>query len=185
MSNRINPMDQGLLGKISDKTGDTGTVRKVSTDVPARGPDHAPQTNTSDTVELTSSAKLLERLEKTLASLPEIDDARVEVYVGDVADCIRTQPSRHDAIVLDVDNGPHTKSTKSEGWLYTQQGLGTIRRSLRPHGVLSIWSAGPSLGFTERLIRRGFVAEEIRCRGRGAKGNQYHIWIAQRNEHHR
>jgi negative regulator of flagellin synthesis FlgM len=34
--------------------------------------------STGETVELTSSAKLLERLEKTLASLPEIDRARVE-----------------------------------------------------------------------------------------------------------
>ncbi len=84
MSNRINPMDQGLLGKISDKTGDTGTVRKVSTDAPARGPDQARQTNTGDTVELTNSAKLLERLEKTLASLPEIDDARVEAVKAQI-----------------------------------------------------------------------------------------------------
>ena len=77
-------MDQGLLGKISDKTGDTATVRKVSTDATARGPDHARQTNTDDTVELTSSAKLLERLEKTLASLPEIDDARVEAVKAQI-----------------------------------------------------------------------------------------------------
>ena len=84
MSNRINPMDQGLVGKISDKAGDTGVVRKVSTDAPANGPNHARQTNTGDTVELTSSAKLLERLEKTLASLPEIDNARVEAVKAQI-----------------------------------------------------------------------------------------------------
>ena len=77
MSNRINPMDQRLLGKIGDKIGETGTTKSINPDSPVRGADSAKKTDTGDTVELTSSAKLLERLEKTLASMPEIDSARV------------------------------------------------------------------------------------------------------------
>lgn len=80
MSNRIDQMAQGLLGKIAEnssagarKVGGTaasapGKTDNPSTDATARG----------DIVELTSSARLLERLEKTLASLPEIDRARVD-----------------------------------------------------------------------------------------------------------
>jgi negative regulator of flagellin synthesis FlgM len=77
MSNRINPMDQGLLGKIGNKTGETGTARKVDGGPSVSG-QGAPQSATSgDTVELTSKAKLLERLEKSLASVSEVDASRV------------------------------------------------------------------------------------------------------------
>jgi negative regulator of flagellin synthesis FlgM len=80
MSNRIDQMAQGLLGKIAENS--SAGARKVgSTAAPVSGkagstsPDAIAR---DDTVELTSSAKLLERLEKTLASLPEIDRARVD-----------------------------------------------------------------------------------------------------------
>ena len=70
-------MDQRLLGKIGDKIGEAGTAKTISPDLPVRGTDSAQKTGTGDTVNLTSSAQLLERLEKTLASMPEIDTARV------------------------------------------------------------------------------------------------------------
>ncbi len=85
MSNRINSVDPVLLGRIGDKTGDTGTLKKVSTDASARDQEVTRQTNTDDTVELTNNAKLLERLEKTLAALPDIDDARVEAVKAQIA----------------------------------------------------------------------------------------------------
>ena len=70
-------MDPGTLGKVGGKVEDTGANRKVqqSTD----GSRHAARSGTasSDTVELTSSAKLLERLDKTLAALPVVDSNRV------------------------------------------------------------------------------------------------------------
>ena len=77
MSNRINPMDQGLLGKIGDKIGDAGGTRKVGGDAGARGNEASRQPDAADTVELTSRARLLEQLEKTLASQPAVDGARV------------------------------------------------------------------------------------------------------------
>jgi len=71
-------MDPSALGKAGNKVDNTGAGRKVSGDSGAsQGASQAPAP-TSDTVELTSSAKLLERLEKTLASLPAVDSKRVE-----------------------------------------------------------------------------------------------------------
>lgn len=84
MSNRINPMDQGMVGKIGNKIGDTGNTKKVGTDTPARGKEPLSQPASGDTVELTSSAKLLERLEKTLASIPEVDQTRVEAVKAQI-----------------------------------------------------------------------------------------------------
>lgn len=69
-------MDQGTLGKIGTKVEDTTTGNKVAPK--ATAPDtRAASTATSDTVNLTSSAKLLERLDKTLAALPVVNAERV------------------------------------------------------------------------------------------------------------
>lgn len=84
MSNRINPMDQGMLGKIGNKVGESGSTKKVDTDTSARGKEVTSQPASGDTVELTSSAKLLERLEKTLASIPEVDPSRVEAVKAQI-----------------------------------------------------------------------------------------------------
>lgn len=78
MTDRINPMDQGMLGKIGNKIGESGTAKKVESNSTARGNDATQQAASTDTVELTSSAKLLERLEKTLASIPAVDQSRVD-----------------------------------------------------------------------------------------------------------
>jgi len=77
MTNRIGPVDPGAIGKAGNKVDEAGTGRKVSGD--AGQATNAPQSRatTNDTVELTSGAKLLERLEKTLAGLPDVDSARV------------------------------------------------------------------------------------------------------------
>jgi negative regulator of flagellin synthesis FlgM len=71
-------MDHGAIGKLGNKIDDAGSSRKVSGDAGASQAAAKGQASTSDTVELTSSAKLLERLEKTLASLPAVDSSRVE-----------------------------------------------------------------------------------------------------------
>ena len=70
-------MDQGTLGKIGNKVDETAAKSKVGTTAPSQGRDEAAPASTSDTVNLTSSAKLLERLDKTLAGLPAVDSARV------------------------------------------------------------------------------------------------------------
>lgn len=81
MANRINPVDQGMVGRIngkmSEKTGDAGIARGVTGDTTSTR-DNAGTVVGSDRVELTSSAKLLERLEKSLASMPELDTTRVD-----------------------------------------------------------------------------------------------------------
>ncbi len=70
-------MDPSALGKVGNKAGDTSASRKVSGDTAASRDTAQSAVPTSDTVELTSGAKLLERLEKTLASLPAVDSDRV------------------------------------------------------------------------------------------------------------
>ena len=77
MSNRINPVDQGMLGKIGDKIGQTGSTKKLDTEKSATGAVPA-QRPSDDTVELTRGAQLLEQLDKSLAEVSAIDSGRVE-----------------------------------------------------------------------------------------------------------
>lgn len=86
MSNTIKPADPTMLTKISEKVGTTrdaslsGESRRLDEQRAAPG-----NTAASDSVELTSGAKLLERLDKTLSSLPEIDASRVEAVKTAIA----------------------------------------------------------------------------------------------------
>lgn len=70
-------MDPSTLGKVGGKVEDTGVNRKVQGS--PEDSRRAAQTRVAanDTVELTSSAKLLERLDKSLASIPVVDTERV------------------------------------------------------------------------------------------------------------
>ncbi|MBW3559651.1 MAG: hypothetical protein KY449_07770, partial [Proteobacteria bacterium] len=52
-----------------------------------------------------------------------------------------TQPNRrHDAILLDIDHSPGALLNSDHGAFYTRQGLGRLRRRLRPDGVFAMWS---------------------------------------------
>lgn len=69
-----------------------------------------------------------------------------------------------DALCLDVDNGPGWTVTEDDEGLYSQAGLASCARALRPDGVLAVWSAQPSREFEGTLRNAGFRAvhtEEI------------------------
>lgn len=70
-------MDPGTLGKIGGKVDEAGTSKKVSPDSGSPQQSGVDARSATDTVKLTSNAKLLERLDKTLAALPAVDSDRV------------------------------------------------------------------------------------------------------------
>ncbi|MER8629487.1 hypothetical protein NKH55_06840 [Mesorhizobium opportunistum] len=107
-----------------------------------------------------------------------LDDPRVAVRETDVGDLIRSEPSRWDAILLDVDNGPEGIVHKGNDALYSLTGLKAARTALKPGGVLAVWSQGPDSGFTRRLKQAGFVVEEVATRANGKRGARHVIWIA-------
>ena len=116
-----------------------------------------------------------------------LDDPRVTLRSGDVADVIREGGGRFDAILLDVDNGPDGLVRDDNDRIYSRSGLGAAKHALRPGGVLAIWSAAPDPGFARRLAGAGFAVDEVAVSARGnlpegkkGKGPRHIIWFARK-----
>ncbi|OWK29586.1 spermidine synthase [Sphingomonas mucosissima] len=110
-----------------------------------------------------------------------LDDPRVVLDIGDVADSIRQASAEFDAIMLDVDNGPDGLTRPANDGIYAAQGLAAAMRALKPGGTLAIWSAAPDPVFARRLSKSGFAVDEVRVRARGnGKGATHIIWFARR-----
>jgi spermidine synthase len=95
-----------------------------------------------------------------------LDDPRVRIEAGDVLATMRSSRCRFDAVLLDVDNGPAALTASSNAGLYDSEGVAAARASLRPGGVLAVWSAGDDRRFEQRLRAGGFSVqgERVRCR---------------------
>jgi spermidine synthase len=91
-----------------------------------------------------------------------LDDPRCEVVVGDVFETVKRSRGAFDVILLDVDNGPIALSNARNQRLYSEQGLRACHRSLRPAGVLAVWSSGPNARFERRFSNAGFDVEVMR-----------------------
>jgi spermidine synthase len=109
-----------------------------------------------------------------------IEDARVRVQPGDVAELLKHQSEKYDAILLDVDNGPEAMTAAGNEWLYSTRGLTTIYEKLRPEGIVTIWSARADQLFTIRLKKAGFNVKLRTVRARPGKGSRHTIFVAQK-----
>jgi spermidine synthase len=108
-----------------------------------------------------------------------LTDPRVTIYEGDVADLIKSGRTAYDAILLDIDNGPEGMTRKANDRLYDLKGLRAAHASLRPGGVLAVWSSTPNAKFTVRLRTTGFDVTEHPVRAKGPQGGAQHfIWTA-------
>jgi spermidine synthase len=116
---------------------------------------------------------------KHLADAP-LADPRVEVYDGDVIDCVRRPGTAFDAILLDVDDGPNGLTRKTNDWLYSAAGLLAAASALREGGVLGVWSVAPDAGFTRRLEQAGFEVATHVVRARRSRGGRHTLWLARR-----
>ena len=128
--------------------------------------------------------KVVEWARGPMAALFEscLDDPRVGIHQADVGEQLRPGGERYDAIMLDVDNGPEGLTRKANDALYDARGLGAAYATLRPGGVLAVWSSRPDRGFTERLRQARFAVEEVRARASGGRGARHVIWLATRPE---
>lgn len=114
----------------------------------------------------------------TLARQP-LRDQRVRIRLDDVGVVIRNSNRVYHAIILDVDNGPVALTSRSNRFLYSQQGLAAARRALTPGGILAVWSASPDEGFAQRLRRNNFSVNTVQVAARGCTRDPKHtLFIA-------
>ena len=109
-----------------------------------------------------------------------VEDGRTRIQTGDVAELLRNQPEKYDAILLDVDNGPEAMTASDNEWLYSTRGLKTIYEKLRPEGIVAVWSARADQLFTIRLKKAGFNVKLRTVRARPGKGSRHTIFVAQK-----
>ena len=108
-----------------------------------------------------------------------LSDPRVDIRETDVTEIIRSQRSKFDAILLDVDNGPEGLTRQANDALYRSSGLKAAHAALRPGGVLAVWSSGPNPPFSKRLADAGFDVNVVQIRATGGgRGARHVIWIA-------
>jgi len=110
-----------------------------------------------------------------------LNDHRVLVHLGDVAELLKTKQATYDVVLLDVDNGPEGFTHADNNNLYSIDSLQAIRKTLHPHGVLAIWSAWNDPKFTTQLKKARFKVRTQTVRAHKGKGSRHTIYLAQKS----
>jgi spermidine synthase len=84
-------------------------------------------------------------------------DPRVRVEIGDVAHVIAGAPRGHyDAIILDLYEGPHAATQRTDDPFYGRAALLRCHAALAPGGSLAVWSEEVDEPFARRFAAAGF-----------------------------
>lgn len=109
-----------------------------------------------------------------------LNDNRVQVHLGDVAELFITRQATYDAILLDVDNGPEGFTQADNNNLYSLESLTAIWQTLRTGGVLAIWSAWHDEKFSAQLKKARFKVDTKTVRAHKGKGSRHTIYLARK-----
>lgn len=109
-----------------------------------------------------------------------LDDVRVDVVVGDVAQVLPALPEGGaDAVLLDVDNGPGFLVHPANADLYSAAGLDGAARGLRRGGCLVVWSADRSPELKTALEQSvGRCEERTLVVRRSGRDLEYVLYVA-------
>jgi len=109
-----------------------------------------------------------------------LNDHRVVVNLGDVTELFKTKQPVYDAVLLDVDNGPESFTHADNNKLYSSESLQAIQKTLKPGGVLAIWSAWHDPKFSLHLKKVRFKVETKTVRAHKGKGRRHTIYLARK-----
>jgi spermidine synthase len=109
-----------------------------------------------------------------------LDDERVDVVVGDVADVLPAlPPASVDAVLLDVDNGPAFLVHPRNAAVYRGAFLTRVAGRLRPGGLVAVWSADRSPELAAELSDRvGRCTEQRIVVHRSGRDLEYVLYTA-------
>jgi spermidine synthase len=111
-----------------------------------------------------------------------LNDKRVRVETGDVADTLSSSLGQFDAVLLDVDNGPAAFTASNNSRLYDSRGIAAARAALKMQGVLAVWAARDDREFQQRLRQARFDVQVQPVRGHLKKrGPRHTIFISHKS----
>jgi spermidine synthase len=109
-----------------------------------------------------------------------LEDPRVTIQIGDVADVIARQQDHWHAILLDVDNGPDAFTAPANAKLYGLKGLIAARRALVKGGALAVWSVEDDKKFTDRMRGAALEVDKQKVPARPNSTVKHVIWVGRR-----
>lgn len=110
-----------------------------------------------------------------------VEDLRVLVVIEDVASVIAkaAQPGaeKFDAVIIDLYEGPHSKTDAVNDPFYGRRALKSTVDALSLGGIFAVWGENSDTGFEERLDAAGFFVDRQRP-GRG--GLRHVVYVARK-----
>ena len=109
-------------------------------------------------------------------------DPRVELRHVDVAQLLRGPDGRYDAIMMDVDNGAESFTTRGNSGLYRGAGIMMAVGALRPHGRSAYWSATEDTALVHFMREAGLMVKRHSVRAHTTSGAWHSIYVGQRHD---
>lgn len=106
-----------------------------------------------------------------------LNDPRTRVLEQDFLQFMNKCEVRFDLIAMDIDNGPDWLSHEANSQLYSQNSLQRLNMMLKPRGVLTIWSAAPSLQLKQGLEQIFGNVEEVKAVDHNGEGKTITAYI--------
>ncbi len=104
-------------------------------------------------------------------------DHRVDLRVTDVAKVLRNPEGAFDAIMMDVDNGAESFTTRGNGALYAGAGVMMAVGALRPNGRIAYWSANEDSRLVHTMREAGLHVETHTVRAHTTSGAWHTIYV--------
>jgi spermidine synthase len=110
-----------------------------------------------------------------------LNDPRARIINHELLQYMNKCDQKFDLIALDIDNGPDWLSHEANSRLYSQEYLKKLKKALFPKGVLTMWSAAPSIQLKQSLELCFGNVEEVEAADHNGEGKviMAYIYICQ------
>ena len=110
----------------------------------------------------------------------ELSDPRVQLRHADVAAELRRPDAGFDAIMMDVDNGAESFTTRGNSQLYDNGGIHLAAAALRTRGRIAYWSSNEDNRLARAMRDAGLEVRVHTARAHATSGAWHCIYVGQR-----
>ncbi|MEO7999324.1 MAG: spermidine synthase [Gemmatimonadaceae bacterium] len=107
----------------------------------------------------------------------ELQDPRVQLLHVDVAAVLKQPDAGFDAIMMDVDNGAESFTTRGNSRLYQNGGIHIAAGALRARGLIAYWSANEDNVLVHAMREAGLAVEKHSARAHVTSGAWHTIYV--------